>query len=265
MLMSMHRFFTAVDMSVGVQMGMLMGMGLLSMTMGVGVGMRMLVGMLEGNGIFDHQNRRDDHNSKTEIKLESRTFTQHKKTEKHTEEGCNGIISTGLRRTQIFLGLDVKIDAQAISNKTQKQHSQKIVDGRQFLSNYKCHDQAAQTGENTLDGCDLYGGLGTEHTGAVILQSPAAGCTHHQQRAGIETEAAFPFETKGDTGNRHQKDGEGEPLGQNLFEHKKRDQGGCHNLEVIQQGSIGGIGALEAQHQQNRRCNIQHDHAQGKR
>ena len=58
-------------------------------------------------------------------------------------------------------------------------------------------------------------------------------------------------------------DGQNQPLRQQLLVCKKGDQRGGHDLKIIQQRCIGRAGMLQTQHQQNGRCNIQQDHADG--
>ena len=129
MLMAVHILILTVGM--GVDMGMVVDMGMnqfpMPMLMAVGVGM--LVGMLQGNGIFDHQNSRS-------------------------------------------------------------------------------HHQAAQTGENTLDGGYLNRAFGAEHSGAVILQAPAAGRTQNQEGTCIELKTSMPFEAQGNAGGSNQSNGQ---------------------------------------------------------
>ena len=82
MLMVFHNFvgvgvgrlILAVDMGVAVYMSMLVGMHQIPMGVLVRVGVAMGMGMLQRNGILDHQHRRPDHNGKPHIKLDTRPF-----------------------------------------------------------------------------------------------------------------------------------------------------------------------------------------------
>ena len=76
MTVSMCRFFIAVDVGVRMDMGVLMRMGQRTMTVRMGMGMGMCMGVLERNGIFDHQYRRSDHDGKADMELEAGAFTQ---------------------------------------------------------------------------------------------------------------------------------------------------------------------------------------------
>ena len=52
-----------MDMGMGMSVGMLMAMRKCSMQMFMGMGMFMLMGVLQGNGIPDGQNRTGNHQS----------------------------------------------------------------------------------------------------------------------------------------------------------------------------------------------------------
>ena len=42
---------------------------------------------------------------------------------------------------------------------------------------------------------------------------------------------------------------------------QQRDDRGCHDLKVPQERGVGGRAVPDAQHQKDRRCDVQHDHA----
>ena len=65
----MLRFVFSVNMCVGVDMFMLVGMQQLTVAVDMGVDVGMLMNMLQSNGIFDHQYRGDDHDNKANIEL----------------------------------------------------------------------------------------------------------------------------------------------------------------------------------------------------
>lgn len=260
--MAVGCFILTVDVGMGMGMGMLMGMDQVAMTMFMGVNMGVRMDMLQGNGILHHQHRRSDHNDKTDVKLRAGPLPQQKHPEGHPQKGRDGIVGAGFGRPQILLGLDVEIDAQTIGHKSQHQNCQNPMKRRDLLPYRQRDNKAAQAGTDPLDGGDLNRAFGTEHPGAVVFQTPAAGRSQHQQRAGMKPKAARALKSQNDAGCRHQYDGGGQPPGQLLPKGKERDQGRGDNLKIVQQGGIGRIGALQTQHQQNRSGNVQHDHTE---
>ena len=107
-------FVGAVDMGMGVQMGMLMGVDGADVAVFVGMGVGMLVGVLEGDGVEDHQRRGRDHHSQAQEKPQIRPLSQKHHAEEDPQEGGDGVISAGLCRAQVLRGLDVEIDAHAV-------------------------------------------------------------------------------------------------------------------------------------------------------
>ncbi len=107
-----------VGVCMTVDMAMLVGVGQVAMAMGVGVDMMVLMGVLQGNGVLDHQHSCCDHNDQSEIKLESGPLLQQKDTEEHTKKGRDGIVCAGLGCTKILLCLDIEIDAQTVCHKS---------------------------------------------------------------------------------------------------------------------------------------------------
>ena len=114
-------FVSGMDMGMGVDMLVGMGMDQLAMAVDMGVGMGMFVGMLQPDGVLDHQNRGSDHDDQPHIKLDTGLLVQQEHTERHTQKWCDGIIGAGFGSTKILLGLDVEIDAKAISHEAQQQ------------------------------------------------------------------------------------------------------------------------------------------------
>ena len=76
MCMSVCSFILSVDVGMAMDMRMLVDMGQASVRMLVAVGMDVFMGMLQGNGIFHHQNRCPDHDHKSNIELDARSFPQ---------------------------------------------------------------------------------------------------------------------------------------------------------------------------------------------
>ena len=222
--MTVGCFILAVDM--GVAMGMCVRMGVDQISVGVFVGMAvaMLMGMLQRNGIFHHQHRCPKHNDKTNIELDKRSFPQKQHTKQHPEKRRNGIIGTCFRCAQFFLRFDVEIDAEAVRNKPKEHYQQDPHDTGDLFASDQRHDQTAQTGKDAFDRSDLHGRFVAQHPGAVILQSPAAGRSQHQQRAGIKSKTARSLDAQSNTCHRHQYNSNHQPLGQLLPECKKRDQ-----------------------------------------
>jgi len=138
--MAVGDFILTVDMGMAVDMTVLVGMDQASVGVFVGVAMAMLVGVLQGNGILYHQHCCPDHNSKSNIKLDTRSFPEKQHAKQNPKEGCNRIIRTGFRRTQIFLCLDVEIDAETIRNKAQNHHSQDQNNAGNLIPYNQCHD-----------------------------------------------------------------------------------------------------------------------------
>ena len=177
-----------MDVRVRVAMRMDMGMYQIAMPLLVGMHMGMFMGMLQADGIFHHQNSCNNHDGESHIELDAGSLVQQQDTEDDTQEGSDGVIGTGLGGTQILLGFDVKVDAEAVGHKAQQKHGTDPEDAGNFLSDYQGDDKTAQAGEGALDGGDLDGGLGAEHPGAVIFKTPTAGGPQNQQRTDVELE-----------------------------------------------------------------------------
>ena len=74
--MVVNRFILFVDMGVGVQMFVRMRMDQIAVPVFVGVYMRMLMGVLQADGVLDHQNRGNNHNGQTHIELDAGPLIQ---------------------------------------------------------------------------------------------------------------------------------------------------------------------------------------------
>ena len=80
----MEGFILTVDVGVGVEMHMAMGMYQITMPVFVGVHMRMLMGVLKADGIFHHQNGCNDHNGESHIELNTGPLIQKQHSEGNT-------------------------------------------------------------------------------------------------------------------------------------------------------------------------------------
>ena len=256
-------FIPLMDVRVRVAMPMDMGVYQIAVPVFVIVNVGMFMGMLQADGVFYHQNSCNNHDGESHIELDAGTLVQQQDTEDDTQEGSDGVIGTGLGSTQILLGFDVEVDAEAIGHKTQQKNSNHPENAGNLLSDHHRDHQTAETGEGTLDGGDLNGGLGAKHPGAVVFQTPAAGSTENQQGTHVELEAAFPLKTQRNAGGGNQNNCQSEPFGQSLPENKEGDHGGCHDFKIVQQGSVGRVRPFQTQHQQNGCGNVQDDHADG--
>ena len=109
-------FIPLVDVRMSVAMRMDMGVYQIAVPVLVIVNMGMLMSVLQADGVFHHQNGCKDHNDQTYMELNAGALVQQQDTEGYTQEGCDGVVGTGLGSTQILLGFDVKVDAEAISH-----------------------------------------------------------------------------------------------------------------------------------------------------
>ena len=200
----MEGFILTVNVGVGVAMLMGMSVYQTAMPVFVGVNMVMFMGVLQADSVLDHKNGCKDHNDEAHIERNAGTLVQQQDTESHTQEGRDGVIGTGLGSTQILLGFDVKVDAEAIGNEAQQENCQNPAKPGNLFSNHQSNYKTAQAGEGALNGGNLDGGLGTEHPGAVVFQTPAAGGAQNQQRTHVKLEAAFALKTQSDAGSGNQ-------------------------------------------------------------
>ena len=120
MVVIVNGFIAFVDVGVGVDVLMLVGVNQIAVAMFMAVDMSMLVGVLQGNGILDHQNRGGDHDGKTQIELSCGPLAQHQHAKNNAQEGSDGIVGAGFGGSQILLGADVEIDTQSVGYKAQK-------------------------------------------------------------------------------------------------------------------------------------------------
>lgn len=199
--MVMDGFIPLMDVRVSVAMRMDMGVYQIAVPVFVGVNMSVFMSVLQADSVCHHQNSCNNHDDQTHIELNAGSLVQQQDTEDDTQEGSDGVVSTGLGGTQILLGFDVKVDAEAVGYETQQKYGIDPENAGDLLSDHQSNHKTAKAGESTLDGGDLDGGLGTEHPGTVVFQTPAAGGTQNQQRADIKLEAAFALKTQGDAGS----------------------------------------------------------------
>ena len=74
--MVMGGFILTVDVGMGVAMFMDMGVYQIPVPVLVGMHMGMFMGMLQGDGILDHQNRCEDHDDEAHIEPDTGTLIQ---------------------------------------------------------------------------------------------------------------------------------------------------------------------------------------------
>ena len=211
--MVMDRFIPLMDVGMGVAMRMDMGVYQIAVPVFVIVNVGMFMGVLQSDGVFYHQNRGNNHDGEPHIELNTGPLIQKQHSEGYTQKRCDGVPGTGLCSTQILLGFDVEVDAEAVGYETQQKHGTDPEDAGNLLSDHQRNHQTAEAGESALDSGDLDGGLGAEHPGAVIFQTPAAGGTENQQRADVKLETAFALKTQSDAGGGNQNDCQRQPLG----------------------------------------------------
>ena len=97
--------------------------------------------------------------------------------------------------------------------------------------------------------------------GAVIFKSPTDRGGQHQQGAEREGKTVFRLYRKQDARQRNQGNGYPQPPSDGFVKHRESDDGRCHNLEIVEKGSIGGWGELQSEHQQDGCGDIQCDHS----
>ena len=118
MLMVVIGAVLTVDVHMGVGMCVLVGVGHAVMAVSMGMLVDVLMVMLQGDGVFDHQHRGYDHNRQARKELNAHPLSRQKEAEGHPQEGGDGIVGAGFGGTQILLRLDIKIDTQAVCHKT---------------------------------------------------------------------------------------------------------------------------------------------------
>ena len=89
MFMAMNRFIFPVNVGMGMNVAVLMDVLQIAVFVKVVVGMGVLMGVLEADGIPDHQHRCPDHNGKANVKLQRRPFSQQQHTKGNSQEGCD--------------------------------------------------------------------------------------------------------------------------------------------------------------------------------
>ena len=155
--MTVKSLIFTMDMGVGVDVGVLVGVHKVAMFVLVVVDMGMLMGVLQRYCILDHQHGGNYHNGKTDVKLYGGPLSEYEHTKCHTKERRDGIVSAGFGCTQIFLRFDIKINAQTVCHKTKQKDSGDPEDPGYFLTNNQCHCQTSKAGKDPLDGGDLNG------------------------------------------------------------------------------------------------------------
>ena len=95
-------FVLTMDVVVGLGMAVFVVMHDTAVAMDMRVDVLMFVVVLQMNGVLAHQNRGDDHNGKTNKKLDAHRFSWQEEAEGHAQEGGNGIVGAGFCGAQIF-------------------------------------------------------------------------------------------------------------------------------------------------------------------
>ena len=244
-------------------MGVGVGVNQIPVGMKMGMGVGMVVGVLQGDGVLHHQHRGADHNQKTNIEGKIRLLPEQHHAEQHPKEGGKGIVGAGFGSPQLLLGLNVKVDAKAIGHKPQGHGTKNPLKLGKFLLQKQCHQKTSQSGENSLDGGNLHGGLVAQHPGAVVFQTPAAGSCQNQQRAGAKPQTVRPFKAQNEACPAYQGDGGYQSPGKGLPEKQPGDERGRHNFKIPQKGSIGRMGGFQPQHEQDGSGDVQHHHPNG--
>ena len=111
--------FPAVDVHMLMGVFVFMGMNEIVMAVRMVMDVRMLVGMLQRNRVFHHENSCNHHDNKTDIKRNRWSFAQNQHTKGSAQKRSDRVVGAGLRRTQIFLCLDVEVNTQPVGHKAQ--------------------------------------------------------------------------------------------------------------------------------------------------
>lgn len=144
-----------MDVGVGVRVGMGMAVDQITVPVLVAMDVAVWMGVLQGDGVFHHEHRSQQENCQGDIKLQAGMLSQQQHTECDTEEWGNGIVGTGLRRTQIFLCPDIKGNAQPIGDKAQQHNAGTPDQAGPGLAEQYGNDQTAQAGKAPFDCGDL--------------------------------------------------------------------------------------------------------------
>ena len=91
----------AVDVGMRMGVGMLVGVNHAIMTVGVGMDMAVGVGVLQADGVFDHQPGGCRHDGKPQVEGKRRPFPQNQHTEGHADKWSNRVIGAGLGGAQL--------------------------------------------------------------------------------------------------------------------------------------------------------------------
>lgn len=75
-----------MNMNMGMDVRMLVGMNNIAMAMFVRMGVCMLVCMLQFDGVLNHEVCAYDHHNQSKIKLDCRSFSQYQHAKRHAKE-----------------------------------------------------------------------------------------------------------------------------------------------------------------------------------
>ena len=158
---------------------------------------------------------------------------------------------------------DVEVDAQSVGNEPQQKDAEHPLKAGEHLACGKGNGQTAQAGKAALDNHDLHGAFAADHLGAVVFQSPADTRAQNEQGSRMKGKAVCALKSQHDACQDHQQNGRESSPGDDFLEDQQSDQGGGDDLKVAEQGHICRTGAGDAEHQEDRSRNIQHDHRNG--
>ena len=208
------------------------------------------------------QNGADCHQDKGDIVSKMREFAEDDEREERSDEGRDGVIGTRPRGTQKALRIDVEEDAQAVGDEPDAEHGKDAPKHRDALSDDKTDDERACSRKDALQKNDLQGIFGGDLPRTVVFKSPTDAGEQDQERSEGEFQARDILKGEERAGERDKDDPCPEPGRNALLEYRKRDDGRCHDLEIVQKRCVGGRRALEPQHQADGRGDIEGDHGE---
>ena len=228
----------------------------------VRVGERVLVGvrMASDEGIRYRQRGAGAHDRQRGQIRPGQPLPQEHKGEKHADERRDRVIRARFRRAEHALGADIQKNAQAVSDKAQKQRQRDIAGPRHGLPPHECDGQGTEPGKNALQDHDLIGALGRYLSCTVVFKSPADRRQQHEQRAVGKAKTVRPLEGEQKRGQGDERDGGPQPPGHGLPEYRQRDDRCGDDLKIAEQRGVGRGAPADPQHQEDRSGNVQRDH-----
>lgn len=188
-------------------------------------------------------------------------FVQEHERQKRPDERRHGIVGAGFRRAEIALRADIEENAQPVRHKAEQQRKAGIAQRRERLARDQRDQERARAAAEPLERDDLIGAPGGDAARAVVLKAPADRGEQHKQRAHGKAEAVRAIKGQQNARERDEGDRRPEALRDRLAEETERDDRRRDDLEVAEQRRVGGGAVSDAEHEQNGRRNIEHDHA----